>query len=429
MFPETGNAGAQFVITPPQLSRKQHSMNLKIRVHRALAAVVVATSVAMSVGATSAVQADNGDGAPPSTEPVEAVSTTTIPPTTTTIPPATSPPSTDAGVASAVTDAAPTTPQPAAKAPSTTQPPSAVATTTTLLPVDDAGQLSLLAATVASAPRSLVATPGNASVKLTWLRPASTGRAAINKYRVQRARAGGPWKNIAYPTTRHHTATGLVNSTRYYFRIAAHNAAGWSKPSTAVNAVPRTVPTAPRSPTATPGNASVKLTWLPPASNGGAAIDKYLVQRSTNGTTWANVGSPTGLSSTATGLVNGTKYYFRVRAHNSAGFGAFSTIVTAVPFITPTAPASCSAAQYNGPGTHEMLIQWASSPSDGVSPAAFYEVDATMNGVNSGHGFQPPGSGFVVWQVPYGWYEVRVWAVNAAGPGPSCTTWVMMWWP
>jgi predicted phage tail protein len=117
-------------------------------------------------------------------------------------------------------------------------------------------------ATVAAptAPRSPTATPRNAKVRLAWLAPTSNGGAAINKYRVQRAAsATGPWKTIAKPTVRRYRAGGLANGKRYYFRVAAHNAAGWSTPSKVVSAVPRTVPTAPVSPVATPGNTSAKL--------------------------------------------------------------------------------------------------------------------------------------------------------------------------
>ena len=65
------------------------------------------------------------------------------------------------------------------------------------------------------------------------------------------------------------------------------NAAGNSPSSNDVNAIPRTVPSAPRTLTAAPTNVSgqVRLTWLAPASNGGSAITDYIIQRSPNGTT------------------------------------------------------------------------------------------------------------------------------------------------
>lgn len=100
-------------------------------------------------------------------------------------------------------------------------------------------QFAAVAVSVPTAPRAPTATAGHVSVNLAWLAPSSTGGAAIDKYLVQRAVAGGTWQNIAYPTTRSYTAAGLTNGTRYYFRVRAHNAAGWSPFSTAVNAVPR----------------------------------------------------------------------------------------------------------------------------------------------------------------------------------------------
>ncbi len=227
-----------------------------------------------------------------------------------------------------------------------------------------------------TAPRSPTATPGNAKVTLTWLAPSSSGGATINKYRVQRARAGGPWKTIASPTTRHYTATGLTNGVRYYFRVAAHNAAGWGPSSTAVKAVPRTVPTAPRSPTATPGNATVKLAWLAPSNSGGATINRYRVQRARAGGPWKTIAYPTTRSHSSTGLANGTRYYFRVAAHNAAGWGPSSTAVNTVPRTVPMAAQSPTATA----GLYSMNLTWLAPSSTGGAAIDKYIIENHTDG-------------------------------------------------
>jgi titin len=236
----------------------------------------------------------------------------------------------------------------------------------------------LAAAVVATAPRSPTATPGNATVKLAWLAPSSNGGATINKYRVQRATSkSGPWKTIATPTVRRHRAGGLTNGTRYYFRIAAHNAAGWSSPSKVVTAVPRTVPTVPRSAKVTPGNTAVKLAWLAPSSNGGAKINTYRVQRATSASgPWKTVAKPTTRSYTAGGLTNGKRYYFRVAAHNGAGWSTPSNVVSGVPRTVPTAPLSLTAS----PGTEMVALSWSEPSSNGGATIDRYRVQQGTNG-------------------------------------------------
>ncbi len=235
-------------------------------------------------------------------------------------------------------------------------------------PVDGA---FLAAVTAPTAPRSVIAKAGNAKVKLTWLAPASNGGATINKYAVQRAKAGGQWRTIAYPASRSYTPTGLTNGVRYYFRVRAHNAAGWSPASTIVNAVPRTVPTAPRSPVATPGNTTVKLAWLAPASNGGATINKYRVQRATTSSgPWTTIATPTTRSYTTTGLTNGTRYYFRIAAHNAVGWSPARTIVNAVPRTVPSAPQSPVAI----PGSGTVQLTWLAPASKGGAKIDRYDV-------------------------------------------------------
>ncbi len=254
--------------------------------------------------------------------------------------------------------------------------PLSAATVATHAPSPDGAALATV--TAPSRPRSPSATPRNTAVKLTWLRPSSNGGATINKYRVQRATSKtGPWKTIAKPTVRRYRATGLTNGTRYYFRVAAHNAVGWSTPSKVLSAVPRTVPTAPRSPTATPGNTTVKLTWTRPSSNGGATIDKYRVQRATSSNgPWTIIATPTTRSHTAAGLTNGTRYYFRVRARNAAGWGQASTVVTAVPRTVPSAPQSLVAI----PGNSSVTLSWKPPANTGGAEIKKYRVQVPSFG-------------------------------------------------
>lgn len=73
-----------------------------------------------------------------------------------------------------------------------------------------------------------------------------------------------------------------------------------------------------------------QLSWTAPTSVGGAPIGDYIVQYSTNGTTWAtfsdSVSTSTGV--TVTGLTAATNYNYRVAAVNSFGTGQFSAVVS-----------------------------------------------------------------------------------------------------
>jgi hypothetical protein len=100
-----------------------------------------------------------------------------------------------------------------------------------------------------------------------------------------------------------------------------------------------TVPDAPTSLVATPGDTQVSLTFVAPASDGGAAITDYKAEyRTTTGPgSWTpfSDATSTALAITVTGLTNGTSYDFQVRAVNSVGDGAWSATATATPAAPP----------------------------------------------------------------------------------------------
>jgi hypothetical protein len=192
-------------------------------------------------------------------------------------------------------------------------------------------------ATAPTAPRSLTARAGARHVELHWRAPQSPGGTKISDYVVQRSADGGrTWRRLkdGIRTDRGVTVRRLTNGQRYRFRVAAANMAGRGPWSAAVTVVPAAVPSTPRRLTATGAHRAVRLTWLAPASNGGAVVRDYVVQRSADrGQTWRTVrdGVRTRRAATVQGLRSRTRYVFRVAAVNRIGRGPWSAVVRAAP--------------------------------------------------------------------------------------------------
>jgi hypothetical protein len=87
-----------------------------------------------------------------------------------------------------------------------------------------------------------------------------------------------------------------------------------------------TVPGAPTKVSAKAGNASALLTWTAPSSDGGVAINGYVIKPSRGRA--VTVGDVT--RDTVTGLTNGTAYSFTVSAVNSVGTGPSSAASNSV---------------------------------------------------------------------------------------------------
>lgn len=208
------------------------------------------------------------------------------------------------------------------------------------------GPFSVTPATLPSSPNSVSGIAGSGQVSLTWAAPISNGGSAVTDYVVQYSSNGGTtWTTFAdgISTLPRATVTGLTNGTSYVFRVAASNSVGtgfYSANSASIRpTAPITVPTAPTGVMPTIGNGRVTIRWNPPASNGGSAITRYVVQYSANGgSTWLNATIPASTRTTASvlNLTNGVGYVFRVAAVNAAGTGRFSS---ASALSTPVAGA------------------------------------------------------------------------------------------
>ena len=183
-------------------------------------------------------------------------------------------------------------------------------------------------------------TAGNGSVGLSWSAPSSNGGATVTDYAVFRSTTSGSESFLANTGgALTYSDSGLMNGTTYYYTVAAINSAGTGALSNERSATPRTTPGAPILNTPTAGNGTVGLSWSAPTSNGGATITNYAVYRSTTSGSEAFLANTGGaLTYSDSGLTNGTTYYYKVAAINSAGTGALSNERSATPSAPPPQP-------------------------------------------------------------------------------------------
>ena len=156
----------------------------------------------------------------------------------------------------------------------------------------------------------------------------------------------------------------------------------------------------------------------------GPIIDNYQVQYRTsvcgNEATWSTFETTAALSPTVGSLTNGTLYEFRVLAHNTAGLGDPSNILSTTPRTAPGTPTGLGAT----PGNTQVALTWAAPASNGGAAITDYQVqyklsaDPPANWALFDDG-SSPATGATVTGLTNGLsYEFRVRAVNVAG-GPS----------
>jgi hypothetical protein len=189
-------------------------------------------------------------------------------------------------------------------------------------------------ATVPGAPTAVTATSGGSqSATVSFTAPAANGGDPVNYYTVTASPGGQTATGTGSPIT----VTGLTDGTAYTFTVTATNSVGTGPASAPSNSVSPgvSVPGAPTALTATAGNTKVTLAWTAPATNGGSAITGYWVYVGTasgaESATPVNQAAATAASYAVTGLTDGTKYYFKVKAQNAAGTSAASNEASAIP--------------------------------------------------------------------------------------------------
>jgi hypothetical protein len=234
------------------------------------------------------------------------------------------------------------------------------------------------------APSGLAATAGVEKADLAWSAPADDGGSPVTGYVVQKSTDGTTWDDVATVLGTAYEVSALAGGQPVSFRVAAVNAVGRGAWSDVVDATPQkrvVAPSAPQGVGATAGVEKVTLAWSAPADDGGAAVTGYVVEKSTDGQVWTQVGSPTGTTLEVTGLTAGTPVRFRVTAVNVVGQGTWSDEVAATPLpkpavTVPTAPTGLAATVSSNRRT--IKLAWKAPASDGGAPVTDYVVQVSV---------------------------------------------------
>ena len=173
-------------------------------------------------------------------------------------------------------------------------------------------------------------TPGDRSLVVSWTAP-NDGGSPITGYRVQRKLQSASWPpdsvyQSAGGSARSTTIPGLINGSTYDVQVRACNDDGcgpWSDPAFDT---PRTTPGRVSVPTLVGIDGGLRVDWVKPPDDGGAAIARYQIRykiTTASDLSWVSGGTTNFLTTekTITNLTNGTVYDVQVRACNIAGCG------------------------------------------------------------------------------------------------------------
>jgi len=246
---------------------------------------------------------------------------------------------------------------------------------------------------------------GNSSTQVTFSWTAVSHAASYNiRYSTS--------SSMTSPTTVTSTAaskalTGLSPGTTYYAQVQAVNGSytsGWSSTASATAAL--SAPTITVSATSTTG---LTVSWS--ALSGATG---YILERSTSSAfTSITTTNPTGTSSSVTGLIPATTYYFRLRGTVGAYQGpnsAAKSATTLTPTVTLSAAKYCSDV-YSNRSAYQLRVK-----VDEVS----YNLTNNTSNVNWTIYRYTVTSGWNSWDVSKTWpYNVTVNGVSKSGSSNS----------
>lgn len=264
------------------------------------------------------------------------------------------------------------------------------------------------------APQGLQGTAGDTEVTLSW--GSVSGATSYTVYWNITGTVSISDASIAADSSTQITHTGLTNETTYYYRVSASNASGEGALSAEVSVTPAApateIPAVPTGLQAVAGDAQVALSW--DTATGATSYTLYWATAGNVESGSFDTGSNTQYTHTA--LTNGTTYYYRVSASNTAGESAQTSTISTTPAIP--VPANLQATASDGQvelswtavagGTYNYTVYWNTSGN----------VTTADTSIDAGTGTQVVHTGLSSGTS----YYYRVSATGAAGEGELSAT-------
>ena len=281
-----------------------------------------------------------------------------------------------------------------------------------------------------AAPAQPTTTSSTNSLFWQWNCPRDGGRRVTHFSFQSRRRGTSNWSASTTVVGSAYEQTGLTAGVTYEARVRAHTSfdvSPWSATGTGAPVAAR------------PGeifglvafsgeDAEVPCQWNEPVA-GGATISRYDIQwRTASGSfSGSSQRSTTLLTANIGGLTNGSLYYFRVRAVNGVGTGAWSEEESATPVEPPPPPPvippdiqpqQVPAAPTATAITGAVLWKWGPPADGGVRITRFdVQVRASGDGWPSTSRTTTSSCFAQTGAVAGTTYQIRVRAVNAEGNG------------
>ena len=267
---------------------------------------------------------------------------------------------------------------------------------------------------VADAPTG---TAGQGQV-LWFVNPPSDNGADITSYDFRFRRVGtATWTNRTL-TAPVRTEVNLTNGTQYEAQIRAENSVGTQTTySSSGNATPAAeVPDQVQFVGLINTGTGVDADWGAPENNGGSITGYRIEWDDNSGFTSPSNATTTNTERTITGLSEGTTYYFRVRATNSAGSGSYSPTNSLSRDDLVNAPDQPSGVSGDTEPGYSIVWVW-NIPEDNGARITGFDLQWRVQGTNwSGNIETAPQNYFILDSLTSGTtYEARTRARNSAG--------------